>query len=58
MKNNEQVDTLDRSTGKVLSTFGRAGHQVGRIYIRAYVGGGFQEQRVRGIEAGAEGSRQ
>lgn len=28
-EDNEQVDTLDRSTGKVLSTFGRAGHQVG-----------------------------
>ena len=28
-EDNEQLDTLDRSTGKVLSTFGRAGHQVG-----------------------------
>jgi len=28
-EDNEQVDILDRSTGKVLSTFGRAGHQVG-----------------------------
>src|SRR6195256_4569095 len=28
-EDNEQVDTLDRSTGKVLSTFGRAGHQLG-----------------------------
>ncbi len=28
-EDNEQVDTLDRSTGKVLSSFGRAGHQVG-----------------------------
>src|SRR5260370_3403304 len=28
-EDNEQVHTLDRSTGKELSTFGRAGHQVG-----------------------------
>ncbi|HEV2522244.1 MAG TPA: hypothetical protein VGT24_07660 [Candidatus Acidoferrales bacterium] len=28
-EDNEQVDVLDRSTGKLLSTFGRAGHQIG-----------------------------
>jgi DNA-binding beta-propeller fold protein YncE len=30
-EDNEQVDILDRSSGEVLSTFGRAGHQVGEF---------------------------
>jgi DNA-binding beta-propeller fold protein YncE len=30
-EDNEQIDVLDRSSGKVLSTFGRAGHQVGEF---------------------------
>jgi DNA-binding beta-propeller fold protein YncE len=30
-EDNEQVDILDRSSGQVLSTFGRAGHQVGEF---------------------------
>src|ERR1700730_18560448 len=30
-EDNEQVDILDRASGKILSSFGRAGHQVGEF---------------------------
>ena len=30
-EDNEQVDILDRSSGNIISTFGRAGHQVGEF---------------------------
>ena len=30
-EDNEQVDILDRASGKMLSSFGRAGHQVGEF---------------------------
>jgi hypothetical protein len=30
-EDNEQVDILDRSSGNIISTFGRAGHQIGEF---------------------------